>query len=496
MRLIIEKIASKVVSNCINKLTSLVKNKKLAAGSTACAVLLFSGAGLADNPKINGIETVYHVYIDGDQIGSVDSLQLIDRVVEKKIKEVENEVDEEGFTYVIGEQLEVVPEKVFQVRTKNSQTLELLEDQLSVMVESIVLSVGNKIVGHISSEEEAEEAIAKLKQKYVSETVLESLENKVEIDENEQSLPKPGESVISDVRLSEEITYKEDVAKVEDILTVDKAVKQLTLGTLEDKIHVVQPGDVLGSIAEQYQLSVAEVLAINPTITEGTLLQIGDEINVTDYEPYVYVIVEEKKTAKEEIPFQTETKEDATMWKGDTKVEQKGSPGERTVTYEIIKENGRIVKKSVIEEEITIEPVNKIVIKGTKESTSRGTGQFSWPAVGGYISSYQGTRWGRFHKGIDIARPSNHNILAADNGTVSFAGWDGGYGNKVIINHNNGYSTVYAHLSSIDINVGDTVGSGQKIGVMGSTGNSTGVHLHFEVYKDGNLKNPMDYLNR
>ena len=118
----------------------------------------------------------------------------------------------------------------------------------------------------------------------------------------------------------------------------------------------------------------------------------------------------------------------------------------------------------------------------------------AWPTVGGYISSHQGYRWGRFHKGIDIARPSNRTIKAADNGTVTFAGWDGAYGNKVVINHNNGMRTVYAHLASINVSVGQTVEKGRKIGVMGSTGNSTGVHLHFEVYKNGSLKNPLNYL--
>jgi murein DD-endopeptidase MepM/ murein hydrolase activator NlpD len=106
-----------------------------------------------------------------------------------------------------------------------------------------------------------------------------------------------------------------------------------------------------------------------------------------------------------------------------------------------------------------------------------------------------GYRWSRLHKGIDIARPSNRTIKAADNGIVVSAGWDsGGYGNKIIIDHQNGYRTVYAHLASISVSVGQTVQEGSKIGVMGSTGDSTGVHLHFEVYKNGRLENPLSHL--
>ena len=105
-----------------------------------------------------------------------------------------------------------------------------------------------------------------------------------------------------------------------------------------------------------------------------------------------------------------------------------------------------------------------------------------------------GPRWGSYHRGIDIARPSNYTLKAADNGTVTYAGWDGSYGNKVVINHNNGYETVYAHLSSIGVSVGQVVAQGAKIGVMGSTGNSTGTHLHFEVLKNGALVNPLSVL--
>ena len=81
---------------------------------------------------------------------------------------------------------------------------------------------------------------------------------------------------------------------------------------------------------------------------------------------------------------------------------------------------------------------------------SRGTGSFLWPAVGGYVSSQMGARWGRVHQGIDIARPSSRTIVAADNGVVTTVGWHGTYGNRIVIKHNNGYETLYAHLSSIE----------------------------------------------
>lgn len=125
---------------------------------------------------------------------------------------------------------------------------------------------------------------------------------------------------------------------------------------------------------------------------------------------------------------------------------------------------------------------------------SRGTGTFIWPTVGGYVSSQMGTRWGRVHQGIDIARPTARTIKAADNGVVTTVGWHDTYGNRIVITHNNGYETLYAHLSSIDVSVGQTVPQGTAIGIMGSTGRSTGVHLHFEVIKNGANVDPMSVL--
>lgn len=130
----------------------------------------------------------------------------------------------------------------------------------------------------------------------------------------------------------------------------------------------------------------------------------------------------------------------------------------------------------------------------SSEDTAKGNGQFVWPTIGGQITSYQGMRWGKFHKGIDIAGPSDYSILAADSGKVTYAGWINGYGKTIKLDHNNGYTTQYAHLNSINVNVGDVVSAGDNIGVMGSTGRSTGIHLDFEVYLNGKLLNPVDVL--
>jgi murein DD-endopeptidase MepM/ murein hydrolase activator NlpD len=114
-----------------------------------------------------------------------------------------------------------------------------------------------------------------------------------------------------------------------------------------------------------------------------------------------------------------------------------------------------------------------------------------WP-VGGVVTSGYGWRWGRMHEGIDIAAPAGTTVVASASGTVIYAGWMGGYGQLVVVDHGGGLATAYAHLSAIY--AGGAVGQGQGIGAVGCTGSCTGNHLHFEVRVNGGAVDPMGYL--
>jgi murein DD-endopeptidase MepM/ murein hydrolase activator NlpD len=129
---------------------------------------------------------------------------------------------------------------------------------------------------------------------------------------------------------------------------------------------------------------------------------------------------------------------------------------------------------------------------------STGTGVpsaagFVWP-VNGTVTSGYGPRWGRLHEGVDIAAPTGTPIWAAAAGTVIYAGWLGGYGNLVVVDHGNGLATAYGHASAILVAVGQSVSQGETIALVGSTGNSTGPHLHFEVRVNGIAVDPLLYL--
>ena len=138
-------------------------------------------------------------------------------------------------------------------------------------------------------------------------------------------------------------------------------------------------------------------------------------------------------------------------------------------------------------------------IRGAQQGAgTTGNGQPSaagliWPCDGVVVSGF-GMRWGRMHEGIDIGCAYGTPNRAAASGTVIYAGWLGGYGNLVVVDHGNGLSTAYAHASSILVSVGQSVSQGQTVSLVGSTGHSTGPHLHFEVRVNGVAVDPLPYL--
>lgn len=458
---------------------------KRAIITTSVVATLSIGSVYAANDKDKDVDTVYHIYHKGELLGTVNNKSIIEDLLKEKVKDAM--ASYRDYEFSMKDQISYIPEKVFTPVYDNKETIENVNKTFNVMANAEAIIIDGKTVAFVSNKEEAEKVIKQIKMKYVPEEILTKLANgATEVKYNDY--------IYKDVRLEEKVTTSEGKVFPEDILSVEEAVELLQKGTLQPKKHKVQEGEVLGQIANNYGLTLKQFLQLNPGIDEDELIQIGDEFNVTAYEPLVTVTVEMEAVRNEAIPFEIEVIEDSNVFKGTTKVKQEGKNGEKVVRYSIVRENGALAQKVIIDKVVVKEPTKKVIIKGTKVIPSRGTGDLSWPTVGGYISSPMGYRWGRQHKGIDIARPSDRSILAADNGKVESAGWDGGYGNKIVINHQNGMKTVYAHLSKIDVKVGQTVSKGQKIGVMGSTGNSTGVHLHFEVYENGVLQNPRKEL--
>ncbi len=215
---------------------------------------------------------------------------------------------------------------------------------------------------------------------------------------------------------------------------------------------------------------------------------------------YYTVLVE---TYSEIISCEIERIETDELYVGQTEVVVEGENGIAENVYEISYADGEEVDRKLVSSTVIVAPKNRIERVGTKEYPSTApTGSFMWPLQESFqITSYYGIQRngfeskGEYHLGLDLAGPKlGAPIYAADGGVVTFAGERGSYGLLIKIQHEDGVETYYAHMSQIDVQVGDRVYKGQKIAEIGRSGVATGVHLHFEVRIDGRTVNPLNYL--
>ncbi|KOS61089.1 M23 family metallopeptidase [Lysinibacillus agricola] len=463
--------------------------KKVSIITVLMTSLTFNVGFAKENHK-EDLNKIYHVYVGNQYIGAVSNEKAIQEIIASKEKEANQQYKE--LSIDASSAVKIIPEQVFSNETKDVDILAKFEQSLVAQSPAYTLFVNNKPIVSLKDAKAYEDTIRMLKLQYVSQQELNSLYA------NQQSTNIPplqtGETRLLDVTFKQGVSGATQKVVPNAIVTPEEAVEYLMTGSLEQETYKIQSGDVLGSVAKKHSLTTAELVTLNPGITVDTVLQVGQALNVTVAKPFVTLEVKQEKKVTDKIPFKKIVEEDPTMYKGEKVIKQQGVNGKKETAYLLTSENGTRTSKVALEENIIQQPVDEIEVVGTKVISSRGTGEFTWPTVGGYISSGMGQRWGELHRGIDIARPSNYNILASDNGVVVAAGVSGSYGNRIVINHNNGYTTLYGHLSSINVTVGQVVEKGSVIGIMGSTGNSTGTHLHFEVEKNGSLVNPLSYV--
>ncbi|NLT94273.1 MAG: M23 family metallopeptidase [Clostridia bacterium] len=304
---------------------------------------------------------------------------------------------------------------------------------------------------------------------------------------------------IKKVELVAETQIVEVEVHPDEIDTWEKAETMIYAKENEATVIEVQPGDNLWNLAKKHGLTLDELIALNLEIDPEKIYP-GDKLIVKPFKPVLDVVIELENTVVETIPFKITQQKDNTMYKGEKKTLQEGVEGEKKVTYSIVMTNGYQTSLEVINEEILKEPVSAIIKVGTKTTVSRG-GKVNYGVVqGSRISSSYGYRihpiTGKrtFHSGVDIAASYGNGVYAYSSGKVVEARYNGSYGNNIVIDHGNGLKTRYAHLSKISVKVGQRVETGQRIGLVGSSGASTGPHLHFEVIKNGQTKNPLNYI--
>ena len=309
---------------------------------------------------------------------------------------------------------------------------------------------------------------------------------------------------VTDAQYRYSVEYVKGIYPTEDVTDISSLLAKLEEET-DEQYYTVNEGDTLYSIAEYNGISVGYLLEMNPELYEDPdMLYEGMEIMVAERSRILPVIVTKEVEEQTVIPYSTLTIDSEFLPVGETELLVSGENGTGLTKFLISYEDEKEIKRSFISTRMLTPPVDEQISVGiecmqnqaapdTKETVLKGSGRFMWPVDGGSISDVFISN--RNHKGLDIAAPEGREIYAAADGKVITAGWNsGGYGNYVIIDHGDGFITLYAHMSKVLAVSGTEVKCGEVIGRIGSTGDSTGPHCHFEVRENNICKNPADYL--
>lgn len=499
--------------------------------------LLWIGMTMMETGKTLQPLELYNVYLDGNYLGTIDSKVKLENYMNEKadvliqtdavIKEyceITNEVQQLMNQYKyetnndcvqisITDQTKV--DKVYQpsgleinktLTHKNEiSTVEEIYNEI-VDVKSFTIKGYQFIIRKEISEESNQEAefVINVTNKEIFESAINdmieiyvgSTEYQAYLTETQLQIDKTG-SIIENVYLQDTITYKEKNIDIDEKIYTDqnKLTQFLLFGDNPvTKTYKSVEGDTIASIADTNAITLKEFFISNPSYTSsnsfilpGTLLQIKETNSK------ILVVAEEYRIFDQESKYTTIYRYDESQYTNYQETIQTGVDGMERIKQTVKKINGDIVYIEPKGKETLIQMEEEIIVKGAKEYPSIGIeGKWAWPVNSGWVlTSDYGWRihpisyTREFHRGIDLAGTGYGSpIYSINNGTVELMSYNSGYGYYIIVNHNNGYRSLYAHMSSFvsSISVGDTVAYGQQIGYMGSTGSSTAPHLHLEVY--------------
>ncbi len=443
----------------------------------SCAFLILGGIQV-----VSANTSAYQIRLEDQVLATLSSEDQTIAVIERYLADKSAEM---GLDIVSAEYLRV--EKVSSrdaVYTSENDAYTILTAQVPVLAQAVAVCINGEPLMYVSEKDIAMQAIDNIKAFYQGED----------------------SATISSVTVMEEVGLLSTTVAPDQVLDLDQATNMLIYGQMaEDYHYVMAENETIVDVAVTNDLTVEQLLSLNPDFTAEQQLKIGDVLSLNLPEPLLNVQIKRTVAIEEEIPFETEQRDNYSMSRGEEEVVTVGQPGKAVDTVEIVEVNGEIIAENTVERVIVSEPVTQVVERGAMVvaasrayTGSLGSGLVAWP-YHGVITSLFGPRGMGFHSGIDIGGAVGDAIVSAGDGVVISAQNDGGYGLCVVIDHGivggDRLVTLYAHLSGMFVNPGQTVSKGETIGALGNTGNSTGPHLHFEVQLNGIAYDPLAFLD-
>ena len=419
--------------------------------------------------------TVYEYAYNGMTLGYVSSQEEITDVLD--VAGTMMTQNSSGGTEIRFTANENVTFKLVDGRDKSLDDADMALNKLVYMtdIETEAFGVydGDKLAAVVKSNEDAENLLADAK------AVL--------------SEPDEGMRIVS-ADFSNQLDIRPINVLLTSVQSNDDALEMMTEGGSMEIYHIVEEGEDANSLSAAFGTDAANIFNEDNSETATDIRQ-GDKVCIHEIVDPVSVKLVETGRMKQTIEYETVKEESDEYYKGDTHTAQEGVDGSQSFEGTLYKIGGKVSRRDAKSIETVREKQDKIILVGTAERPKTApTGTYKIPTENYIISSNFGPRWGRLHSGVDMAAPGGTPIYATDGGEIIRASYYSGYGNCIDIDHGNGRVTRYGHCSRILVNVGDKVYQGQLIGLVGSTGNSTGNHLHFEIRFNDVPTDPRPYL--
>ena len=445
--------------------------------------------------------TYYNVYLDGELIGTIESKKKLEKYIDNQNEEYKKKYNVDTIYAPNG--LDIKADVTYTNKTESVEKIyKKIQNKKPFTIKGYQYTIKSSYETEQTEEkqfkicviekETFKKSIETFIKTYAGEEAYESFK-----DKTQKQIETTG-TIIEEVYVKNNITVKETNIPVnEKIYTKSEDLSKFFLFGQEEKKsnYTVLDGDTIETISFNNKISTQEFLLSNPTFTSTkNLLFPGQVVTISETNPQIQIVVKQFTVEDVESAFQTEITYDDTKLKGDNQVIREGENGLNRISKELEVTNGIITNTTTKNIEELKPAISKQMVYGEKEVPNVGTGNWTWPTNQGYtISSPYGWRVDpidgsrSLHTGLDIAGTGlGSPVYAADNGVVIKSEYNGaGYGNYIVINHNNGYYTSYAHMNSRISNIGDTVAKGQVIGYVGQTGRATGPHLHYEAWYGG-----------
>ncbi len=426
-----------------------------------------------------GYDYVLNVIVDGESVGYVANEQVFENArddVQGRIDTAKSVMQTTGET-VSDEQWNISPTYTLAI---NGETMTESE------VANAILGASSDEIGEGTAVYVDGELRFVINEGDHLRSYLESVKQPYE----DTSDPNRRVSFVHDITLVDGIYLLDSIMPYSDVIAaMNEGGGPVTYTAAAD--------ETVQNVVDATGVSWDSLAALNPDLTGlDETLEEGQQLLTGVSSPELLKVeVIERQTYTVDVPYETSTSESDEYDFGETVVTSPGENGIQELTQDVVYVDDAVTATNIVKVETLKEPVTEYVVKGTRlksgMTAAYGSGEWMWPVPGyTYVSRWMSS----YHKGADICAPYGTPIYASDSGVVVTAGYHYSYGNYVIIDHGNGWRTLYGHMSALGCSVGQAVERGQVIGYVGSTGNSTGNHCHFEMYQNGTLVSARNFF--